>query len=50
MRLPHEFLGFGRVDAAAIKDRAGKDKGRWTRRYGILPDAGGEVYKGEKIV
>jgi carbonic anhydrase/acetyltransferase-like protein (isoleucine patch superfamily) len=33
-----------------IHAQAIKYKTLWTKRYGILPDAGGEVYKGEKIV
>jgi carbonic anhydrase/acetyltransferase-like protein (isoleucine patch superfamily) len=34
----------------SIHAQAVKYKTLWTLRYGILPDAGGEVYKGEKIV
>ncbi len=33
-----------------IHAQAVKYKTLWTKRYGILPDAGGEVYQGEKIV
>ncbi|MDT8903411.1 gamma carbonic anhydrase family protein [Anaeroselena agilis] len=33
-----------------IHAQAVKYKTLWTQRYGILPDAGGEVYKGEKII
>jgi carbonic anhydrase/acetyltransferase-like protein (isoleucine patch superfamily) len=33
-----------------IHAQALKYKTLWTKRYGILPDAGGEEYNGEKIV
>jgi carbonic anhydrase/acetyltransferase-like protein (isoleucine patch superfamily) len=35
---------------AKIHAQAVKYKTLWTVRYGIMPDAGGEVYHGEKIV
>lgn len=35
---------------AKIHAQAVKYKTLWTVRYGLLPDAGGEVYRGEKIV
>ncbi len=35
---------------ARIHAQAVKYKTLWTKRYGIMPDAGGEVYQGEKIV
>ena len=34
----------------SIHSQAVKYKSLWTERYGILPDAGGECYKGEKII
>lgn len=34
----------------SIHAQAVKYKTLWTERYGILPDAGGERYQGEKIV
>jgi len=33
-----------------IHAQAVKYKTLWTKRYGVLPDAGGEVYQGEKII
>ena len=33
-----------------IHAQAVKYKDLWTRRYGLLPDGGGETYNGEKIV
>lgn len=33
-----------------IHAQAVKYKSEWTEKYGILPNAGGEVYHGEKIV
>ena len=33
-----------------IHAQAVKYKTLWTKRYGLLPEAGGEVYQGEKIV
>ncbi|MBQ9284205.1 MAG: 2,3,4,5-tetrahydropyridine-2,6-carboxylate N-succinyltransferase [Acidaminococcaceae bacterium] len=33
-----------------IHNQALKYKTLWTERYGILPDAGGEKYHGEKIM
>ncbi len=33
-----------------IHAQAVKYKTLWTVRYGIMPDAGGEVYQGEKII
>jgi hypothetical protein len=35
---------------ARIHAQAVKYKTLWTKRYGIMPDAGGEVYQGEEIV
>ncbi len=35
---------------ASIHAQAVKYKSLWTERYGLLPDAGGEGYKGEKII
>lgn len=40
--IPDEW---SRIHAQAVKYKT-----LWTKRYGILPDAGGEVYQGEKIV
>ena len=37
-------------DLSQIHAQAVKYKTLWTVRYGILPDAGGETYGGEKIV
>ena len=37
-------------DWDSIHAQALKYKTLWTERYGILPDAGGEGYQGEKIV
>ncbi len=34
----------------AIHAQAVKYKTLWTKRYGLIPDAGGEEYHGEKIV
>jgi len=33
-----------------IHAQAVKYKTIWTKRYGLMPDAGGEVYHGEKII
>jgi carbonic anhydrase/acetyltransferase-like protein (isoleucine patch superfamily) len=33
-----------------IHAQAVKYKDLWTRRYGLLPDGGGETYNGEQIV
>ncbi|MEE1194462.1 MAG: DapH/DapD/GlmU-related protein, partial [Phascolarctobacterium sp.] len=35
---------------ASIHAQAIKYKDLWTKRYGLLPDGGGESYHGEKIV
>ena len=35
---------------ASIHAQAIKYKDLWTKRYGLLPDGGGETYHGEKIV
>lgn len=35
---------------ARIHAQAVKYKTLWTKRYGLLPDAGGEIYQGEEIV
>lgn len=37
-------------DVQQMHAQAVKYKTLWTVRYGLLPDAGGEVYHGEKIV
>lgn len=37
-------------DWNSIHSQAVKYKTLWTERYGLLPDAGGERYQGEKIV
>lgn len=34
----------------SIHAQALKYKTLWTQRYGLLPDAGGEIYGGEKII
>lgn len=41
-QIPEEW---DRIHAQAIKY-----KSLWTQRYGILPNAGGECYKGEQII
>jgi carbonic anhydrase/acetyltransferase-like protein (isoleucine patch superfamily) len=33
-----------------IHAQAVKYKTLWTKRYGVMPDAGGEVYQGERII
>lgn len=40
--IPEEW---GSIHAQALKYKT-----LWTERYGIMPDAGGETYQGEKIV
>lgn len=40
--IPEEW---DRIHAQAVKYKT-----LWTVRYGVMPDAGGEVYRGEKIV
>ncbi|MDY6028819.1 MAG: gamma carbonic anhydrase family protein [Acidaminococcaceae bacterium] len=40
----------GEKEMASIHAQAIKYKDLWTKRYGLLPDGGGETYGGEKIV
>lgn len=48
--LPGKVVKTLSEDPKSIHAQAVKYKTLWTVRYGIMPDAGGEVYGGEKIV
>ena len=44
-KIVKQISGWEKIHAQALKYKM-----LWTKRYGILPDAGGEQYHGEKIV
>ncbi|MDU2064954.1 MAG: gamma carbonic anhydrase family protein [Sporomusaceae bacterium] len=50
MGLPGKVIKSTEADWPSIHAQALKYKTLWTERYGLLPDADGERYHGEKIV
>ncbi len=48
--VPGKILRTVEDQLESIHAQAVKYKTLWTKRYGVMPDAGGEVYHGEKIV